>query len=163
MKQRADINISSTMAIPVESRLLDVLLVEDNNADVFLTESAFKECRVRNRLHIVIDGEAAIAFLKRSGPYGAAPRPDLVLLDLNLPKVDGFAVLAAMKADPELRTVPVVVLSGSDNDVDLARAYRMHVSSYVIKPPQPDEFIAAIRAMDLWFQTLALAPKEPEA
>ena len=153
----------SQMAISVESRPLDVLVIEDNEADVFITATAFRESRVRNRLHIVTDGEDAVAFLKRTGVHRDAPFPDLVLLDLRLPKVDGFDVLATMKADPQLKKIPVVVVSGSDSDVDLARAYRMQVSSYLVKPAQPDEYIAAIRAMDLWFQTLALSRKKPEA
>ncbi len=151
------------MASPAESRPLDVLLVEDNEADVYLTVTAFQGSSVQNRLHIVTDGEDAIAYLKRTGIHSGAPRPDLVLLDLKLPKGDGFDILAEMKADPTLRKIPVVVVSGSDSEVDLARAYRMHVSSYVIKPLGPDQYIAAIRAMDLWFQTLALSPKQPEA
>jgi CheY-like chemotaxis protein len=139
------------------------LVVEDNEADVFLIVSAFRDSGVHNQLHIVTDGDAALAFLKQTGVHADAPRPDLVLLDLNLPKVDGFDVLAKMKADPRLNKIPVVIISGSDSDVDLARAYRMHVSSYLIKPPHPDQFIAAIRAMDLWLQTLALSPKQSEA
>ena len=151
------------MATVAEARPLDVLLVEDNDADALLTASAFHGSRVPNRLHVVTDGDAAITFLEKTGIYSNVRRPDLVLLDLRLPKVDGFAVSAAMKAGPQLRSIPVVVLSGSDNKVDLAQADRMHASSYLMKPPNPDQFIASTRAMDLWFETLAVLPKKHEA
>jgi CheY-like chemotaxis protein len=151
------------MAIPTTTRPLDVLLVEDNQADIELTATAFRDVTMQHRLHVVTDGAAALEFLNRTGIHSDAPRPDVILLDLNLPKVDGFQVLEQMKVDPTLQKIPVVVVTGSLSQLDMARAYRLQVASFFVKPARPDSYIADIRAMELWFRTLTLRPSESEA
>ena len=142
-------------------RCLNVLLVEDNSADVDLTLVAFRDALVHSHISVVADGEEAIAFLKRTGNYTQAPSPDLVLLDLNLPKVNGFEVLEEMKADHRLKTVPVIVISGSERQEDQTRAYRLQAAAYVVKPPDKDKYFAAIRSVkELWFHSVTPAPKE---
>jgi len=146
------------------TRHVDILLIEDNEADINLTIAAFRDAIVKSRIHVVKDGEEAIAFLKRTGVYTEAPRPDLVLLDLSLPKVNGFEVLEEMKADPKLQTVPVIVMSGSDREEDQARAYRLHIAAYVVKQPDKDKYFAAIRSVkELWLHSVAPPPKENDA
>ena len=146
------------------ARHLDILLIEDNDADINLTIAALRDATVQSHIHVVKDGQEAIAFLKRTGDYTEAPRPDLVLLDLSLPKVNGFEVLEEMKAEPKLRTVPVIVMSGSDREEDQARAYRLHIAAYVVKSPDKDKYFAAIRSVkELWFHSVAPAPKEKDA
>jgi len=125
---------------------------------------AVRDATSPNRVHVVGDGEEALAFLKRESSRVNAPRPDLVLLDLNLPKVDGYQVLEAMKADPVLRRIPVVVISGSRSEIDIARAYDQQVSAYLVKPPGVDGYFAAIRSLkELWFHAAALPPQEEVA
>jgi CheY-like chemotaxis protein len=125
-----------------------------------VTVAAFRDAKTPNRIHCVSDGEAAIAFLKRTGEHSRAPRPDLILLDLNLPKLDGFEVLEEIKADPSLRNIPVVMVSGNIQDGDIRRAYELQVSSFLMKPREVDEYFAAIRSLkELWFHAAALAPK----
>ena len=142
-------------------RCLNVLLVEDNSADVDLTLVAFRDAIVHSHISVVTDGEEAIAFLKQTGNYKQAPSPDLVLLDLNLPKINGFEVLEEMKADPQLKSVPVIVMSGSERPEDQTRAYRLQVAAYVVKPPDKDKYFAAIRSVkELWFHSVTPAPKE---
>jgi CheY-like chemotaxis protein len=148
------------MADPAPARRLDILLAEDNEFDVHVTVAAFRDARVPNRLHCVTDGEAAIAFLKRTGEHTQAPRPDLVLLDVHLPKMDGFQVLEAIKADPELKNIPVVVVSGDIHEGDIKRAYELQASSFLMKPQEVDEYFAAIRSLkELWFHAASVAPK----
>ena len=124
---------------------VEVLLVEDNPADARLTLTALRDARSPSEVHVVTDGEEALAFLKLEGDHVNAPRPDLVFLDLSLPKVDGYQVLAAMKADPVLRRIPVVVISSSSREIDIARAYDAQVPAYLIKPRGVDHYFAAIR------------------
>lgn len=141
----------------------EVLVVEDNTADLTLTTTALRDARMANNVHVVEDGEQALAFLHREGNYSSAPRPDLVLLDLNLPKKDGFQVLGEMKADAHLRDIPVVVVSGSDRESDIARAYQLHVAAYLIKPLNVGDYFSAIRAVkELWFHSVAPPPRESE-
>jgi len=141
-----------------------VLLVEDNPADVQLTLTALRDARSHNQVHVVADGEEALTFLKRQGANINSPRPDLVFLDLSLPKVDGYQVLEAMKADPSLRRIPVVVISGSRSEVDIARAYDDQISAYLVKPPGVNEYFAAIRSLkELWFHAAALPPRREAA
>jgi chemotaxis family two-component system response regulator Rcp1 len=148
----------------MSERSIGILLVEDNPADVHLTLTALRDARSPSEVHVVADGEAALAFLKREGAHANAPRPDLVFLDLNLPKVDGYQVLAAMKADPVLRRIPVVAISGSRSEIDIARAYDEQISAYLIKPPGVDEYFAAIRSLkELWFHAAALPPSQEAA
>jgi two-component system, chemotaxis family, response regulator Rcp1 len=133
------------------------LVVEDNEADVFLTSTALRDARVANHISAVSDGESALAFLRREGQHANAPRPDVVFLDLGLPRVDGYEVLAMMKADPELRSIPVVVVSGSH--ADLARAYDHQIAAYIVKPASHDEYFTAIRTMkEFWFHIVTYPP-----
>jgi len=149
--------------MPEQVRCLNVLLVEDNSADVDLTIIAFRDAIVHSRISVVKDGEEAIAFLKHTGSYAQAPSPDLVLLDLNLPKVNGFEVLEEMKADPDLKTVPVIVMSGSDREEDQSRAYRLQAAAYLVKPPDKDKYFAAVRSVkELWFHSVTPAPKKTD-
>ena len=150
------------MALP--TRRFDILLIEDNDADVGLTVAAFRDALVDAHVHHVQDGEEAMAFLTRAGKDADAPRPDLVMLDLSLPKGDGFEVLEAIKADPRLKSVPVIVMSGSDREEHQARAYRLQAAAYIVKPADKDKYFAAIRSVkELWFHNATPAPKESDA
>ncbi|MEV0136107.1 response regulator [Dactylosporangium sp. NPDC050688] len=150
------------MTAPRESSLpIEVLLVEDDPGDVLMTQEAFEEHKVRNKLNVVHDGEEALAYLRREGPHAGAPRPDLILLDLNLPRVDGRQVLQAIKEDPELRRIPVVVLTTSQADEDILRSYSLHANAYVTKPVDFDSFIAVVRQIDEFFVSVVkLPPRE---
>jgi CheY-like chemotaxis protein len=148
----------------VPERPIEILMVEDNPADAHLTLTALRDARSPKEVHVATDGEEALAFLKREGAYANAPRPDLVFLDLSLPKLDGYQVLEEMKVDPVLRRIPVVVISGSSREIDIARAYDDQVSAYVVKPLGVDKYFAAIRSLkELWFHAAALPPKEESA
>jgi CheY-like chemotaxis protein len=148
------------MPEPAPARQLEVLLAEDNEFDVHLTAAAFRDARVPSRLHCVRDGAAAIAFLRHMGEHEQAPRPDLILLDLNMPKMNGLEVLEEIKADPNLKNIPVVILSGCIHDGDIKRAYELQVSSFLMKPSEVDEYFAAVRSLkELWFHAASPAPK----
>ncbi|AFO59186.1 MULTISPECIES: response regulator [Natrinema] len=137
-----------------------ILLVEDNPGDVRLTKEAFKQGRIENDLHVVSDGTEALDFLGRQGPYTDAPRPDLVLLDLNLPGKDGAEVLEELKADPVLRSIPVIVLTSSRAEEDVVKSYELHANAYLTKPVDPDEFIETVRAFEkFWFSVVRLPPE----
>ena len=140
--------------------LLDVLLVEDSPGDVALTVEALREARVETKLHVVRNGEDALAFLGRKGEYAEAPKPDLVLLDLNLPRKSGREVLAEMKADQRLRRIPVVILSTSTNQDDISAAYDLAANCYVAKPVDLDEFVNVIRAIDDFWLSFVRLPAE---
>ena len=144
-----------------EGRLINILLVEDNPADVRLTQEALKEAaHARTRLHVAGDGVEAMEFLHREGSFAGAPRPDLMLLDLNLPRVDGRQVLAEVKGDPELRRIPVVVLTTSPSEDDILHAYDQHVNSYIRKPVDLDQFLHVLRAIDdYWLGSVSLPPR----
>lgn len=136
---------------------IDILLVEDNPGDVVLTREALKSAKVDNCLHVVGDGEAAMRFLARTDAFVGAPRPDLVLLDLNLPKKSGSEVLSSMKADSDLRSIPVIVLSTSDNPDDINRSYHLYANCYVCKPDELPNFREVVRKIDeFWFGTAEL-------
>ena len=138
---------------------VDVLLVEDDPGDVLMTKEAFEHYKLRNVLHVVTDGEQALQFLRRTGGYADAPRPGLILLDLNLPRLDGLEVLAELKADPELKVIPVVILTTSQAQQDVLRSYALHANAYVSKPVDFERFMEAIRQIDNFFVTLVkLAP-----
>ena len=137
---------------------IEVLLVEDDPGDVLMTQEAFEEHKLRNRLHVVNDGVAAIAFLRREGAYADVPRPDLILLDLNLPRRDGREVLAEIKSDPDLRQIPVVVLTTSQADEDIVRSYQLHANAYVTKPVDFERFIAVVRQIDEFFVSVVKLP-----
>jgi CheY-like chemotaxis protein len=144
-----------------ESRLINILLVEDNPADVRLTEEALKEAaNAATKLHVAMDGAEALEFLHRRGEHAGAPRPDLMLLDLNLPRVDGRQVLEEVKTDPDLRRIPVVVLTTSPSEDDIIHAYDRHVNSYIRKPVDLDRFLDVLRAIDeYWLGSVALPPR----
>ena len=144
-------------------KLINVLLVEDEPATAHLTVVALRDALVSNHVHTVGDGEAALNFLKREPPFAAAPRPDLILLDLNIPKVGGRELLARMKADPALTDIPVVVLTASDNPKDIQEAYRLHASCFITKPSDLDEYFSSIRLLkELWFR-VARFPEHEQA
>jgi CheY-like chemotaxis protein len=137
---------------------IEILLVEDNPGDVRLTQEAFKESKLTNRLHIVRDGEEALAFLRREGPYAHAARPDLILLDLNLPKKDGREVLAVIKADDALKRIPVVVLTTSAAEQDILRAYELHANCYITKPMDLDQFLKVVQAIEEFWLVIVTRP-----
>jgi CheY-like chemotaxis protein len=140
------------------TRQVEVLLVEDDPGDVLMTREAFDDYKVANQLHVVQDGADAMAFLRREGDYAGAPRPDLVLLDLNLPRMDGREVLQAIKGDPELASIPVVVLTTSEAEEDVLRSYSLHANAYVTKPVDFERFIEVVRQIDDFFVTVVRLP-----
>jgi chemotaxis family two-component system response regulator Rcp1 len=141
------------------ARPANILLVEDNVGDVELTMEALADAKVSNQLHVVPDGMEALAFLRRQGKYAAAPRPDLILLDLNLPKKDGREVLREIKGDADLRVIPVVVLTTSKADEDIMRSYEQHVNSYITKPVDFAGFIRIVKSIQcFWFSVVVLPP-----
>ncbi len=138
---------------------MEILLVEDNLSDVRLTIEALKDAKLANRLHVAEDGVEAIEFLQKKGPYADAPTPDLILLDLNLPRKDGREVLAEIKTDPVLRRIPVVVLTTSAVDEDILRAYDLHANCYVTKPVDFNQFMRIVRTLDdFWLTVVKLPP-----
>ncbi|OGI45119.1 MAG: response regulator [Candidatus Muproteobacteria bacterium RIFCSPHIGHO2_01_FULL_65_16] len=148
------------MKASTSGSLIEILMVEDNPADVRLTREAFKDAKVLNKMSVVGDGEAALAFLRRQGRYADAPRPDLILLDLNLPKKDGREVLEEIKSDPDLKRIPVVVLTTSEDQRDVLKAYDMHVNAYITKPVNLDQFMKIVEAVEnFWLSVVKLPPK----
>ncbi len=137
---------------------IDILLVEDDPADELMTREAFEDNKIGNTLHVAHDGQEALDFLYRVGEYAEAPRPDLILLDLNLPKYDGREVLGKIKSDPDLSHIPVVVLTTSAAEEDILRSYRLHANAYVTKPVDIDQFIAAIKQIDEFFVQVVRLP-----
>jgi len=143
----------------MNTRPLEILMVEDSAADVRLTREAFKEGKILNHLSVVKDGVEAMAFLRRREPYADAPRPDLVLLDLNLPRKDGREVLAEVKADPDLRRIPIVILTTSRAEMDIVKSYNLHANCYVVKPVELDQFFEVIRTIEhFWLVAVTLPP-----
>ena len=139
--------------------LIEVLLVEDDPGDVLMTKEAFADNKVKNNLSVVSDGVEALAFLRREGKYADAPYPDMILLDLNLPKKDGREVLAEIKADPKLAHIPVVVLTTSGAHEDILGSYRLHANAYVTKPVDFEQFIKVVRQIDDFFVGVVKLPK----
>jgi chemotaxis family two-component system response regulator Rcp1 len=138
-------------------RPIEILLAEDNPGDVRLTQEAFKEGRILNQLHVVSDGMEALAFLRQEGEYKESPRPDLILLDLNMPRMNGRELLGVIKQDESLRRIPVVILTTSDAEEDIARSYDMHANCYVSKPVDFDRFIQVVRSIqDFWLAVVTL-------
>jgi CheY-like chemotaxis protein len=137
---------------------IEVLLVEDDPGDVLMTREAFEEHKVRNRLTVVSDGAEALAYLRREGEYADAPRPDLVLLDLNLPRRDGREVLAEIKRDDDLRSIPVIVLTTSQSEEDVMCSYQLHANAYVTKPVDFERFISVVRQIDEFFVSVVKLP-----
>ena len=138
---------------------VQILLVEDSPADIELTTEALAEARVANDLHVVTDGDAALAYLRREPPYAEEPRPDLVLLDLNLPGKDGRDVLAEAKADPGLASIPIVVLTTSAAEADILRSYELHANSYITKPVRFDEFLRTVQSLEDFWLTVVKLPR----
>jgi CheY-like chemotaxis protein len=140
---------------------IEILLVEDNPGDVRLTREALKEAKVRNSLSVAGDGVEALAFLRREGLHANAPRPDIVLLDLNLPRKDGRQVLAEVKADPELRRLPVVILTTSKAEEDILKTYDLHANCFITKPVDFDQFVKVVRSIEhFWLSIVTLPPAD---
>jgi two-component system response regulator len=141
-------------------RLIEILLVEDSPADILLTREAFAQNKIVNAIHVVEDGIEALDFLYKRGKYASAPRPDLILLDLNLPRKNGQEVLAEVKADPDLRSIPVVVLTTSNAEEDILKAYNLNANCYVVKPVGFDNFMKAMQSIrHFWFSVVTLPPE----
>lgn len=140
---------------------VEILLVEDNPGDARLTIEALKESWILSSLSVARDGLEALAFLRREGRYACSPRPDLILLDLNLPRKNGLEVLSDIKRDPNLKRIPVVVLSSSQRESDIAATYDLHANCYITKPADYDQFIRVVRYIEgFWFEVVKLPPKE---
>jgi len=138
--------------------IVDVLLVEDDPGDILMTREAFQHHKIQNKLHVVTDGEQALQFLHQTGEYTGAPRPGLILLDLNLPRRSGHEVLAELKEDPQLRVIPVVILTTSQAEEDILRSYSLHDNAYVSKPVDFERFMDVIRQIDNFFVTVVKLP-----
>jgi two-component system, chemotaxis family, response regulator Rcp1 len=139
---------------------IEVLLVEDSPGDVRLTQEAFRDANMSIHLHVACDGVEAMAFLRHQGPHAHAPRPDLILLDLNLPKMDGREVLAHIKDDESLKIIPTVILTTSDAEVDIVKSYRLQANCYLSKPVQLDQFEALVRSINDFWLTKARLPQQ---
>lgn len=140
---------------------IEILLVEDSEPDILLTQEAFEEAKVKNRLHVARDGEEAINFLRRKGPHAQAPRPDVILLDINMPRKNGLEVLQELKADPDLATIPVLMLTTSQAEEDVRNSYARHANGYVIKPVGFENFLNAIRAFEnFWLTFVRFPPRD---
>jgi CheY-like chemotaxis protein len=141
-------------------RPIEILLVEDNPGDVRLTKEALKEGKVMNVLNTVGDGEEALGYLRRQGPYAQATRPDLILLDLNLPRKSGREVLEEIKEDPELKRIPVVILTVSEAEQDIIKSYNLHANCYITKPVNLEQFIEVVKSIeDFWLTVVMLPPR----
>jgi chemotaxis family two-component system response regulator Rcp1 len=140
---------------------LEVLLVEDSPGDVRLTQEALKDAKVHINLRVVRDGIDAIAFLMREGEYATVPRPDLILLDLNLPRKDGREVLKEIKENPELKSIPVVILTTSASEADILRSYLLHANCYVTKPVNLDGFLTVVKSIDSFWLSIVKLPPNP--
>ena len=141
-------------------RPIEILLVEDSPGDVTLTIEALRDAKVANNLHVALDGEEALRFLRNEGEFADKPRPDLILLDLNMPRKDGREVLADLKIDDELKRIPVVVLTTSQSEDDVAAAYNLSANCYVAKPVDLDQFLGVVRAIDDFWLSLVKLPSE---
>ncbi|HEV2856155.1 MAG TPA: response regulator [Thermoanaerobaculia bacterium] len=145
------------------SRPIEILLVEDNPGDVRLTREALKEGKIKNNLHVVEDGAAALEFLERRRPHAGAPVPDLILLDLNLPRMNGVEVLAEVKRSERLRRIPVVILTTSEAEEDILRSYELHANCYVTKPVGLEQFLRVVKQIDsFWLEVVKLPPTPAE-
>jgi len=139
---------------------LEVLLIEDSPGDVRLAQEAFRDAKTRIHLHVATDGVAAMAFLRHEGIHGQAPRPDFILLDLNLPKMDGREVLAHIKENHDLKTIPTIILTASDAEVDILKSYQLQANCYLSKPVQLDEFEAIVKSINHFWLTVAKLPPQ---
>lgn len=148
------------MTTDLNPRIIDILLVEDSPADVLITREALTEAKLLNTIHVVENGVEALEFLRQQGQYAAVPRPDLILLDLNLPRKNGREVLAEIKADERLKSIPVVVLTTSRAEEDVLKSYNLHANCYVVKPVEFDNFVKAVQSIrQFWFTVVTLPPE----
>jgi DNA-binding response OmpR family regulator len=139
---------------------IEILMVEDNEGDVFMTTEAFKEAKIANNLSVARDGNEAMDILHREGKFAAAPRPDLILLDLNLPGRDGRQILADIRSDPKLATIPVVILTSSKAEKDIVQSYQLHANCYIVKPVNFDSLLQVVRAIEsFWLTVVKLPPR----
>jgi CheY-like chemotaxis protein len=150
-------------SIGTDAAAIDVLLVEDSPGDIRLTREAFKDAKVHINLHVATDGAEAMVFLKREGKYANAPRPDLILLDLNLPKKDGREVLEEIKLDPALKIIPVVILTTSASEADILKTYQLHANCYIAKPVDLDGFLKVVKSIDSFWLSVVKLPREVHA
>ena len=141
-------------------KLIEILLVEDNPGDVRLTQEAFRENKIRNRLNVVQNGEEAMNYLRKKGQYENAAKPGLIMLDLNLPRKDGREVLAEIKSDPDLRRIPVVILTTSESEDDVHRTYSLHANCYITKPVDMQQFVKVVEAVEHFWLSVVSLPKE---
>ena len=147
-------------SIGTDAEAIEVLLVEDNPGDVRLTREAFKDAKVHINLHVASDGTAALAFLKREGEHANVPRPDLILLDLNLPKKDGREVLKEIKENDTLKSIPIVILTTSASEADILRSYRLHANCYITKPVGLDGFLKVVNSIDSFWLSVVKLPRD---
>ena len=148
--------------IGIEGAPIEVLLVEDSPGDVRLTKEALRDANPAIHLHVALDGVEAMAFLKRQGAHARAPRPDLILLDLNLPKMDGREVLGQIKADDSLKTIPTIILTTSSAEADIVKSYQLHANCFLSKPVQLDAFESLVKSInEFWLTKAQLPPTEP--
>jgi CheY-like chemotaxis protein len=150
-------------SIGTDAAPIEVLLVEDSPGDVRLTREAFKDAKVHINLHVASDGTEAMAFLGRKGEHANVPRPDLILLDLNLPKKDGRQVLKEIKENPALKCIPVVILTTSASEEDILRSYRLHANCYIAKPVDLDGFLKVVKSIDSFWLSVVKLPREARA
>ncbi len=149
-----------TELLSQRSRPAEILLVEDNPGDVLLVKKGFTSSKISNHIRVAQDGEEALEMLRRSGPHTDVPLPDLILLDLNMPRKDGKEVLAEIKQDPNLRRIPVIVLTGSDAETDVVKSYNLHANGYIVKPVAIEMFEEIIRAIENFWFTVVVLPEE---
>ncbi len=147
-----------TVAVRDAIAPIEILLVEDSPGDVRLTKEALRDAKVRNNLHVALDGMEATSFLRREGKHANAPRPDLILLDLNLPKKGGRTVLEEIKLDPSLKSIPVVILTTSAAEEDILRSYQLHANCYITKPVDLDQFLKVVRTIDNFWLAIVKLP-----
>lgn len=148
------------MSMKGRGRPIEILLVEDNPSDIRLIQEAFREGKIWNNLHIAKDGEKALAFLRREGDFKDAPHPDLILLDLNLPRMDGREMLAHVKVSEELRRIPIVILTTSKSEEDILRSYDLHANCYITKPVDLDQFIRVVQSIEFFWLSIVMLPTE---
>ena len=149
-----------TTLVQEAGKMINILLVEDNPGDVRLTEEAFRESKIRNQFHAVEDGVEALAFLHQEGKYAAAPHPDVILLDLNLPRKDGREVLEEIKSDEKLQRIPVVVLTTSSAEEDIIRTYNLHANCYINKPVDLEQFLKVVQTINEFWLNIVVLPTE---
>lgn len=148
------------MGTDISSKPIEILLIEDSRGDIGLIEEVFEEAKIRNNLYVAEDGEEAVLFLNKKGQYADAPRPDIILLDLNLPKKDGREVLEEVKRDDNLKNIPIVVLTTSKAEEDVLRSYNLHANAYITKPVDFDQFIKVIKSIEgFWLEVVKLPNK----